>query len=99
MRDGEGERRIAAGEGLQMEMCRRRGRMLYRIDDDELRLSLADPMLVLMRRRGVRVGAPDHDRRRMLRHARIEALGAGAVHVAYRHVSGRIADRIRIDLA
>src|SRR4051812_18302178 len=99
MRDRKGERRIAARERLQMEMGRRGGRMLHRIDDDDLRIGLADPVLVLMRRRGMRVGAPDQNGRGVLRHARIEAYGTGAVHIAERGMAGCVADRIRIDLA
>src|SRR5581483_12244570 len=44
MGDGEGKRRIAAGKWLEMKMRCGRGRMLHRVDDDDLGCGLADPV-------------------------------------------------------
>ena len=99
MQKREGEGRIAAGEGLEMEIGRRRRGMADRIDDDLAGRGFRQPLLMGMRGRGRRVGAPDQDAGRVARRARIEA-GIGAAEDEIEgHMAGEIADAVGLDLA
>ena len=89
------QRRVAAGKGLQMNIRLRSGRRTDRVDDDHLARRLGQPMLVSMRRRGMRIRAPHHDAGRILGGARIEAVDRRAVHIAQRHVARHVANRVR----
>ena len=90
----ERERGIAAGKGLQMNVGLRRRRRSNRIDDDHFSGRLRQPVLVGMRRRGVRIRSPHDDAGGLLCRARIEAIERGAVHVAQRDVSRHVANRV-----
>ena len=98
MQHGESERPVGARVELQVHVCRRRRLMANRIDDDLGRGRLGEPILVDMRRRGRRIGAPDHHAVRTADGARIEAAGRFSVHQLQRHVACLVAHRIRVDL-
>ncbi len=99
MQEAVGERRIGAGEGLQMKIRLIRRFVPDRIDDDHLGRRLLQPEFVPVRCRGRRVGAPDHDAGGILGHARVEAVAGGAIEITQRRVAGGIADAVRIDFA
>ncbi len=68
------------------------------IDDDDLAGRLRQPMIMGMRRRCVRVGAPYDDAPRLLGRSRIKAVERGTVHVSQGDVAGHVADRVRSHL-
>ena len=94
----EGERGVAAGEELQVQIGVFGGRMAHRVDDDDLARCLLEPVLVLMRRRRRRIGAPDNNAGGVLRRPWIETDRRGAEHIAERNMARVVADRIGIDL-
>jgi hypothetical protein len=94
----ERERGVAAGERRQMEIGGTRRRRANGIYDDHLAGRLWQPVLVLVRSRGRRVGSPDEDRGGVARGARIEAVEGRAVDVVERDVTGLVANRVRVDL-
>ena len=96
---GEGQRCIAAGEGLEVQVGLLGGRVAHRVDHDHRPRRLLEPMLVLMGRGGRRVRAPDEDRVRVLGGARVEADHRSADHIVERHVARHVAHRVRLHLA
>ncbi len=82
---------------MNVRRCRRL--VADRVDDDDRRAGLrrlSDEDRVLMRGRMRRIGAPDHDRARVLGGARVEAHERGAERKVERHMAGFVADRVRV---
>jgi len=99
MGDRERQRGVAAGKWLQVQIGPTGGGGPDRVDDDHLAGSLGQPVLVLMRRGGRRVGAPHHDAGRLRGASRVKAIHRGSVQVPERDVPCLVADRVRVDLA
>ena len=95
---GEGERAVGPRIGLQVYIGGRRRLVADRIDDDLGRARLAEPILVHMRRRGRRIGAPNHHALRAVDGARVEAARRFSVHQLQRGVACLVAHRIGVDL-
>ncbi len=96
--EGERERRVGPGERLQMQVGRGRRRRRDRIDDDDRGGRFGQPVLVLMRRRGRRIRAPDQDAARVDCRLRVESVARGTVEIGQRLVPGLVADRVGVDL-
>ena len=99
MRDRERQRGVAAGEWLQVQIGLMRGGGPDRVDDDHPPGRLGQPVLMLMRRRGRRVGAPDHDARRIRGASRVKTIQRRPVQVLQRDMPRLVADRVGVDLA
>ena len=95
---GERQGRVAAREGLQMNVRLRRRRRANRIDHHDVAGRLRQPVLMRMRRRGMRIRAPDHDAGGILGRARIESIRRGSVHIAQGDVPCHVANGVRRDL-
>ena len=78
-----------------MNVCLGRRGCANGIDYDDLAGRFRQPVLMGMRRRGMRIGSPHDDARRILGRARIEALERGSVHVSQCDVAGHVADGVR----
>ena len=98
MQHGESERAVGPGVELQMHVGRRRRLVTNGIDDDLGDGRLGEPILMHMRRRGRRIGAPDHHAFRAVDGARVEAARRFSVHQLQRHVACLVAHRVRVDL-
>ena len=96
---GEGQGSIAAGKGLQMHVGLLGNRVAHRVDHDHRARRLLQPVLVLVRRGGGGVRAPDDDAVRVFGGARVEADCGRADRVVECDVAGHVAHRVGLDLA
>ena len=95
---GEGEGGVAAGEGLEVQVGPFGRGVADGVDDDHRARRLLQPVLVLVRGRGGRVRAPDHDAARVPGGARVEPDDGTADDVIEGDVAGHVADGVRLDL-
>ena len=98
MQHAVGQRRIAAGAELEMQVGRFGRFGAHRIDDDLRAARFGQPVLVRMGGGGRGVDAPQQHAVGVLRRAWIEACDCGAQGQLQRHVAGLVAHRVGIGL-
>ncbi len=94
----EGQRRVAARMGLEVQVGLLSRRRADRVDHDHRARRLGQPLRMGVRGRRRRVRAPHDDALGVARGARVKARLRRAVQVAEGDMASQVADGVRLDL-